>query len=114
MVKIGDGVKVLGQMAKGERAFDAGAARAAAAEVALHAAETPALFEAKEDDPLSEARDIIWTDFADFTAKSDELAALAEGLAVSIQSEADVRAAVASLGKACAACHEVYRAEHEH
>lgn len=112
MEKIGDGMKVLGQMAKGEAAFDADAARGAAAQVARHAAETPRLFEVKEDDQHSEARDIIWTDFADFKAKSDDLMVLAEGLAESIQSEADVRAAVASLGKTCVACHEVYRAEH--
>ncbi|MEO0945064.1 MAG: cytochrome c [Pseudomonadota bacterium] len=114
MVKLGDGMKVLVGMAKGEMVFNAAAARAAAAQVARHAAETPALFEAKEDDPRSEAREIIWTDFADFTVKSDELVVLAEGFAKSIQSEEDVRAAATSIGLACLACHQVYRTEHRH
>lgn len=102
-------MKTLGEMAKGAAPFDAAAARAAAASIARHAAETPALFEAEEDDPKSEAKPEIWQDFSDFTAKSTELEKIAGGLAESIQVEADLRPAVAALGGTCQSCHKLYR-----
>ena len=73
MKAIGDATKVLGEMAKGAVAFDANAARAAAETIATHAADTPALFEAREADPKSEAKPGIWENFADFTAKAGDL-----------------------------------------
>lgn len=100
--------KALGQMAKGAIPFDRDTARSAAGAIARHAADTPDLFRAQEDDPLSEAHPSIWDNFADFTAKSDALVALATELSSSIEVEADVVSAVRSLGTACKACHEPY------
>ncbi len=111
MSAIAGEMKTLGQMAKGAATFDAGAARAAAAGIAKHAAETPTLFEAEEDDPKSEAKAEIWDNFADFAAKSDRLEVLALELADSIAAESDLAPAMKSLGDACQACHQDYRAE---
>ncbi len=104
-------MKTLGQMAKGAIAFDAGMAKAAAATIAKHAAETPILFEAEEDDPKSEAKAEIWMNFADFTAKSERLEALALELSDSLAAESDLASAMKSLGAACQACHKDYREE---
>jgi len=109
MKSIGDDMETLGNMMKGVTAFDAAVARAAAASLAVHAAETPALFEAEEDDPQSEAKAAIWQDYADFTEKSDALVELATGLSTSIDSVDDLPAAVRALGQACQTCHKLYR-----
>lgn len=109
MNAIAEGVEVLGKMAKGATAFDEEAARAAAATIARHAAEAPALFEAQEDDPKSEALPAIWDSFDDFTRKSLELEEIALALSTSIESAEDLRPALQSLGANCRSCHEVYR-----
>lgn len=74
MSVIGAQMKVLGNMAKGQVAFDASAAQAAAALVAEQAAAVPALFETQVDDPKSEADPAIWTNYPDFSAKAGRLA----------------------------------------
>ena len=109
MVELGAGLKVLGNMAKGTLAFDADQARAAAAAIAAAAAETPALFEAQEDDPKSEALPAIWTNFADFTAKAEALEAAANAAASNISSVEDIRAALGAIGGECRSCHTAYR-----
>lgn len=102
-------MKTLGEMAKGATPFNQAVARAAAAAIAEHAADTPALYEAAEDDPLSEARPEIWTNFADFTVKSDALVTLAQDLSTSLETKDDLPGAMKSLGNACQACHKPYR-----
>lgn len=109
MSAIGAEMKVLGEMAKGTVVFDPDKARAATVSIARYAERTPELFAAREEDPKSEARPEIWTNFADFTEKSDALRNLALELSQSLRSEADLPQAVASLGKACKACHAPYR-----
>lgn len=109
MKSIGQSTKILGQMAKGELAFDAEVARAAAAEIARHAAETPALFEAREEDPKDEAKPIIWEDFADFTAKAQDLEMVAKSLSETLSTEEELRAGLGRIGGTCKACHEIYR-----
>lgn len=61
---------------KGAIAFDPVVARAAAEEIATHAARIPALFETPATDPKSEAHPAIWQDFDDFAAKARDLEAL--------------------------------------
>ena len=109
MTNIAAEVKVLGDMAKGLAPFDQAAARAAAASIARHAAETSKLFQPREDDPKSEALPVIWENFDDFTAKSLELETIALGLSTSIDSTDDLRPALQQLGANCSACHEIYR-----
>jgi len=108
MVEIAENTEVLGEMAKGERPFEAQVARDAAAAIARHAAETPALFEARETDPNSEALPAIWQEFDRFEALSAELAEAAR-TAARIETREDLRPALAGIGQACRACHEEYR-----
>ncbi|NNE51643.1 MAG: cytochrome c [Sulfitobacter sp.] len=109
MKSIGESTKVLGQMAKGERAFDREAARAAAADIARHAERTPALFEEEERDQKDEARAVIWTEFPDFVAKSERLEKVALQLANGLESKDDLRAGLGRIGATCKSCHERYR-----
>ena len=109
MKSIGDAMKILGNMAKGTTEFDANAAQEAAAAIARHAAETPTLFEAREQDPKSEAKDSIWDDFADFTEKSVALETAAKAARPELTSADAVIPAVTRIGATCKACHEVYR-----
>lgn len=109
MSGVQEGMKVLGDMAKQTRAFDAEAAQQAAVKIAGHAEETPALFEAQEDDPKSEARPAIWENFADFTAKSDAMRDTARAVSANMTSLDDVRAGLKQLGETCTACHKLYR-----
>ena len=106
---MGADMKTLGQMAKGATAFDANAARAAAASIAAHAAATPGLFQAEETDPKSEALPAIWTNFQDFTTKSTELETVALGLSSSISKPEDLGPALAALGQTCKSFHQAYR-----
>lgn len=109
MTAIGDNMKVLGAMAKGQTAFDAQAAQSAAAAIASHAARTPDLFMARESDPKSEARAEIWDNFDDFVAKSKTLENLASDLSGSLRAAADLGPAMGALGGACKSCHSAYR-----
>lgn len=109
MSAIADSVKVIGTMARGTLEFDATAARLAATEIAAQAARTPALFRAPEDDPKSEARAAIWTDFEDFVEKSNTLETLALDLSQTISAPSDLAPALTRLADSCKACHGDYR-----
>ena len=107
MAEIGANMKILGEMAKGTRPFDATAARAAAEDITEKAALIPSLFESQEIDPKSEARLNIWDNFDDFTAKAGDLRKAAWGLAPTSVDE--LRSAMPAIGQTCKACHQVYR-----
>ncbi|MEM9426633.1 MAG: cytochrome c [Pseudomonadota bacterium] len=109
MKQIAAHLKVIGDMAKGEAAFEAEAARNAASGIAKHAAAAPALFEAREDDPKSEAKPAIWENFEDFTRLSLELEVIATDLSATISTPEDLRPALQQLGQNCKACHTDYR-----
>lgn len=109
MSSIGAQMKTLGGMAKGEMDFDADKANDAVKTIAMIAATVPALFEAEEDDPESEAKAEIWFDFEDFTQKSVDLEMKATEIAGSIQAKSDIGAAMGQLGGTCKACHQSYK-----
>jgi len=109
MGTIAGNMKVLGDMAKGARAFDAGKAQVAASAIAEGAGKTPALFKAQEDDPKSEAKPAIWQNFADFTAKAAAMEGAASQAAGALTSVDALRTAVGQIGATCGACHKVYR-----
>ncbi|MGH1416554.1 MAG: c-type cytochrome [Pelagimonas sp.] len=109
MKSIGDAMKVMGGMAKGATAFDATTARAAAADVARFAAQTPALFKAPESDPKTEALPEIWERFDDFTAKAEQTESLALALSRTLETPEDLNKGLMQLGGSCKACHKVYR-----
>lgn len=102
-------MEVIADMAKGKIAFDATTARAAAADVARHSAQTVALFEQPETDPKTEALPVIWERFDDFTSKARETEAIATTLAATLETPEDLRAGLMQLGASCKACHRDYR-----
>jgi cytochrome c556 len=81
---------------------------AAAAAMRQEAATVASLFQPLEDDPKSEARAVIWTDWSDFVARSQALMDAAD-MAERAQTPAEQGAAFRDIGAACAACHKVYR-----
>ncbi|ARE41476.1 Cytochrome c-556 [Rhodovulum sp. P5] len=107
MEKIGMNTKLISQMAKGEKPFDASAAQQAVATIAEKAGETPAAFKTQADDPESTAKANIWEDFDDFTAKSEALHKAA--MAADVSSLDALRAALPEIGKTCKSCHDDYR-----
>lgn len=109
MSEIAADMKTLGDMAKGTTAFDASAAQDAARSIAGHARQTPQLFEADETDPKSEALPAIWTDFADFTAKSMAMEREALRQADAFTSPDALAPGLRALGDTCKACHQIYR-----
>ncbi len=109
MSAIADNLKVIGDMAKGTASFDAGEARESLEQIAKHAAETPGLFEAREDDPKSEALPVIWDRFDDFRTKALELEMIAAEGAETVSAAEDLQPILQKLGANCKSCHSTYR-----
>ncbi len=109
MMKLGTDLKVIGEMAQSKVPFDATTERAAASAIAQEGRRINALFLEPEDHPLSEARTIIWEDYAAFTALADDMVVLADGLSQSITVANDMMPALTALGQSCRACHSSYR-----
>lgn len=107
MSEINAATRLLGQMAKGQAAYDRAAAQDALAKIADEAARIEALFEAEESDPKSEALPAIWSDFADFAAKAEATKAAAETGSVSTLDE--VKLTLGQIGRTCSDCHRLYR-----
>lgn len=107
MSAVGRATGVLGDMAKGKKAFDA--AEAEAARIALIAGfqEVPQLFEEPHQDPKSEALPAIWEQYDDFLAKNDD--AIVAAKAMDLQTLDSLRASMGGLGASCGACHKLYR-----
>lgn len=112
MDSIASQMKLVGEMIKGQRAFAADSAVAAANMIAKHAAEMPEKFPEGSLDHPSEALPVIWEDWDDFLRLTEELETAANLLAQTAQSATDsgeLRSAFATLGKTCSACHEGFR-----
>lgn len=107
MKAIGGAMKTIGGMAQGKVAFDADAAAAAVAVMEAQSAQVPALFEAQESDPKSEAKPEIWTNWDDFVSKSQALNAAAK--AADASSPEALGASLGPIGGACKSCHTAYR-----
>lgn len=107
MADIGATTKVLGEMAKGAQPFDADKARIARAALREATDQVAVRFKAREGDPKSEARPEIWTDWAGFIARTEDMRAAAEALDVS--SLERLRAGMGAVGRSCSGCHEDYR-----
>lgn len=109
MSTIGDQVKLIGSMAKGETGFDAEAVNAALIEIAAQSAQIPSMFEAKAQDPKSEALPIIWERFETFTQHAKEAEAVAERLAGTVTAASDLGPVLQQVSETCKACHTMFR-----
>ncbi|WP_375691730.1 c-type cytochrome [Pseudooceanicola sp. LIPI14-2-Ac024] len=109
MSELAKQLKVIGAMAKGETGFDAAASNAALAKMAEEASYIPTLFGPEATDPKSEALPVIWQEFDKFSARARDLQRVTGELAGTIESRADLGAAMKQVGQACGACHSAYR-----
>ena len=107
MKSFGGAMKTLGGMASGEVAFDATAAEAAKATLVTGSADIHVKFEKAGNDPASEAKPEIWTNWDDFVKKADALNAAAT--AVDASSVDGIKAGMGAVGGACKDCHTTYR-----
>lgn len=112
MGEIGKGMKVIGEMIKGNAEFDPQNAKAAALEIYGHASHMPDMFPEGSTEKPSEALPAIWENWEEFVAISDKMKVdakqLAElsGNAVSVD---EIKAQFGLVGKSCGSCHEKFR-----
>lgn len=69
----------------------------------------PALFQENEVSSDSKARAEIWTNFADFTAKSQALQTAALAVVDAANNGGDVAGTARAMGGACGSCHQSYK-----
>jgi cytochrome c556 len=110
----GDQAKVLSEMAKGEKPFDAAAAQKAFATFQDAAAKMPALYpdDSKDGDPTDQfnASPKVWDNMADFKARFTKFGDDAKAAEASVKDVDTLKAALGNLGKNdCGGCHETYR-----
>jgi len=110
MKKVGDSMKALSGIARGEAPFDAEVVRRNATTIAESFERAAELFPAGSDKGAHEtwAKAEIWANRADFEAKLQA----GHDAAVALQSvteEAAYRPALGKVGQACRACHDSYR-----
>jgi cytochrome c556 len=110
MKMLGMNTKVLGDMAGDKAPFDAAAAEAAKAGLLEAVAKAGAAFETQGgEDPTSEAKPEIWTNWDDFVKKAEALGAAAG--AIDVASLDGVKAGMGAIGGACKDCHTTYRVQ---
>lgn len=104
-------VKTMGQMARGQRPYDAALFAQAAEDIAAHSGDfLVALFPKGSLHAPTEAAPAIWDDMPRFSRLADELETQAVSLAAAaVASQELPMAEFKALGQACAACHEDYR-----
>jgi cytochrome c556 len=103
----------VGGMLKNKVPFDAATAQKSAARVEALAPMISELFQmdTRKSTAKTRAREGIWTNKSDFTAKNDDLVKAAAALTTAAKGgdkKATMQAAVA-VGKACGACHDNFR-----
>jgi cytochrome c556 len=101
-------------MLKNKAPFDAPTAQKVADRVAALAPMIPDAFATdtrKAASVKTKAREGIWTNMADFKAKSDDLVKAAQALSAAAKTgdKAATMKATTGVGKACSGCHDNYR-----
>jgi cytochrome c556 len=100
-------------MMKNKAPFDANVVQKAAARIETLAPMIPDTFAAdtRKAGVKTKAREGIWTNMADFKAKSDELARAAAALTAAAKTgeKGATMKAAGAVGKACSGCHDNYR-----
>ena len=109
MKEMADTTKIIGQMLKGKKSFDANEAKLALERLSSLSLKTPKVFMINASDPKSEAKPAIWDEFDEFTRLSKDLAETSLVLARSIDSIDDLRPALKGVSSGCKACHRQYR-----
>lgn len=102
-------MKVIGKMARNHAEFDRKRAEEALLEIARLSESTPDAFKTEANDPKSEAKAEIWTDFDTFKELSENLMVNAKSMASSLEESQNLRAALVKLSKSCKGCHSKFR-----
>jgi cytochrome c556 len=110
----GEQAKMLGDMSKGDKPFDAAAVQKALATFENAAAKMPGLYpdSSKAGDPTDEfnAGPKIWEDMADFKARFTKFGEDAKAAEASVKDVDTLKAALGNIGKNdCGGCHQIYR-----
>jgi cytochrome c556 len=112
MKSISSHMKTVGDMVKGETAFDAGQVTLAAEAIAAHADGIPEKFpEGSLHDP-SEALPSVWENWEVFVARADDMKASALTLSLASADATgvgDIRIQFVAVGKTCSSCHTDFR-----
>ena len=109
MKEMANTTKIIGQMLKGKKSFDANEAKLALERLSSLSLKTPKVFTINASDPKSEAKPAIWDEFDEFTRLSKDLAETSILFAGSIDSIDDLRPALRGVSSGCKACHSRYR-----
>lgn len=113
MKGLGDELKGLARVFKGEEAYDAARVAAAARRIEEGSGDHMLrLFPAGSTQHPSEARNAIWRDWAEFEAAAEDLGTRAAALAAVAGDGPDAaRTAFAALAQSCKACHRDFKAD---
>jgi len=109
MKTMADNTKIIGQMIKRKKPFDANEAKLALERLSSLSLETPKVFMINASDPKSEAKLAIWGEFDEFTKLSIDLAQTSSILASSVDTIEDLRPVLKRVSSGCKACHSKYR-----
>ena len=109
MSNMASNMKVIGKMARNPAEFDRKRAEEALLEIARLSEQTPDAFKKEANDPKSEAKAEIWTDFDNFKKLSENLMVDAKSLAGSVKISQNLRPALIKLSKSCKGCHSKFR-----
>jgi cytochrome c556 len=115
MKSIAADMKILLQMDRKQRKFDARVASRAATAIAGHSSTMPGLFPKGSNAHPSEARKEIWTGWTEFSRLMKDMERAGKNYAQKAQSVAGVaalRGEFRALAASCSACHEKFRAKH--
>jgi cytochrome c556 len=104
----------LGNMLKNKQPFDAAVIAKNAANIAALASMQPDIFapDTRKFNLKTKAREGIWTNKADFDAKSNDLVKAANEAAMVAKSGGDkdaLKKSLLAIGKGCAGCHDNFR-----
>ena len=108
MEKVGRALKALNLRTRSQQ-VSAQQAKQAVAQIKAVALNTPALFEVQDMSGASEAKPEIWTNWDDFVAQSQELAAYTDNLDQAVNDQDRLAAEIKKIGEICSACHRKYR-----
>jgi cytochrome c556 len=107
-------MKLIGDMAKGKKKFDAAKAAAAARDLGVTTKKIPELFPEGSNKHPSEALDAVWKEWDRFKGDAHDAEAAANALAAALEASGqDWKAAFQKMTDACKSCHEAFRAEEE-
>lgn len=113
MKGLGDALKGLARVFKGEEVYDAARVAAAARRIEEGSGDHMLrLFPAGSTAHPSEARDAIWRDWAEFETAAEDLGDRAAALSpVAGDGPEQARAAFAAVAESCKACHQDFKAD---